>query len=127
MNKVQLIGRLTSDPMIKYTEKNVAFARFNLAVNDGFGDNKKAYFINMIAWGSRAETIQKYLTKGSKVGIVGKLQTGSFEKDDGTRGYTYDVYVESLEFLDNKNNSEDDIIVDESDDELSIDDDGLPF
>ena len=84
-------------------------------------------FLNNLYWPISDVKIQKYLNKGSKVGIVGKLQTGSFEKEDGTRGYTYDVYVESLEVLDNKNNSEDDIIVDESDDELSIDDDGLPF
>ena len=83
----------------------------------------------MIAGGSRAETRQKYLNKGSKISVVGKLQTGSYEKEDGTRGYTYDVYIESLGFLDSKNNNDDDedIVIDNDEEEISIDDDGLPF
>ena len=91
MNKVELIGRLTADPIIKYTEKNVAFARYTLAVNDGYNENKRTYFINMIAWGSRAETIAKYLTKGSKIAVIGRIQTGTYEKEDGTREYTFRI------------------------------------
>ena len=130
MNKVELIGRLTADPIIKYTEKNVAFARYTLAVNDGYNENKRTYFINMIAWGSRAETIAKYLTKGSKIAVIGRIQTGSYEKEDGTRGYTYDIYVEHIEFLDTKGSGEE-IVIEESEDNEDdmnyIDEDGLPF
>ena len=130
MNKVELIGRLTADPTVRYTEKNVAFARFNLAVNDGYNENKKTYFINMVAWGSRAETVEKYLTKGSKIAVIGRIQTGSYEKEDGTRGYTYDIYVEHIEFLDTKGSGEE-IVIEESEDNEDdmnyIDEDGLPF
>ena len=129
MNKVELIGRLTADPIIKYTEKNVAFARYTLAVNDGYNENKRTYFINMIAWGSRAETIAKYLTKGSKIAVIGRIQTGTYEKEDGTREYTYDVYTEHLEFLDTKGNEKEIIIEsEENEDDMNyFDEDGLPF
>ena len=129
MKKVEWIGRLTADPIIKYTEKNVAFARYTLAVNDGYNENKRTYFINMIAWGSRAETIAKYLTKGSKIAVIGRIQTGTYEKEDGTREYTYDVYTEHLEFLDTKGNEKEIIIEpEENEDDMNyFDEDGLPF
>ena len=129
MNKVELIGRLTADPIIKYTEKNVAFARYTLAVNDGYNENKRTYFINMIAWGSRAETIAKYLTKGSKIAVIGRIQKKKKKKEDGTREYTYDVYTEHLEFLDTKGNEKEIIIEpEENEDDMNyFDEDGLPF
>lgn len=105
MNKVELIGRITTDPELRYTQSNKAYTRFTLAVNRGFKNEEgesEADFISVVAWEKRAETICKYIKKGNRLGLVGRIQTGSYEKEDGTRGYLTDVIVGELEFLENK-------------------------
>ena len=107
MNKVELIGRLTVNPELKYTESGKAYTRFTLAVNRKFKKNeeaKDADFIPIVAWEKRAEIICQYVLKGNRLGIVGRIQTGTYDKPDGSKGYTYDVIVEDLEFLENKKN-----------------------
>lgn len=104
MNRIIITGRLTDQPQLRYTQSNKAFARFTLAVNrqrkqDG---TQEADFINCIAWDKTAELICNYLSKGSFIGVEGRLQTGTYEKADGTRGYTTDVYVQNIEFLEKK-------------------------
>ncbi len=104
MNKVCLIGRLTSKPELRYTNSNIAVTKFNVAVNrkpkeDG---TREADFINCIAWKSTAETITKYFDKGSQIGIEGRIQTGSYDDKDGKKVYTTDVVVEGITFLDSK-------------------------
>lgn len=106
MNKVCLIGRLTSKPELRYTNSNIAVTKFNVAVNrkpkeDG---TKEADFIGCIAWKSAAETITKYFDKGSQIGIEGRIQTGSYDDNNGNKRYTTDVVVESITFLDKKEN-----------------------
>lgn len=105
MNKIILIGRLTADPELRYTESNKAYTRFTLAVNRDFtkeDGSKDADFISIVAWEKRAETICKYVKKGNRLGVEGRIQTGSYDKGDGSRGYLIDVIVNGIEFLENK-------------------------
>ena len=100
MNTVTIIGRLTKDPEVKYTagEKPTAVARFSIAVNDGYGENERTSFINIVAFGKQAENCERFLSKGRQVGITGRIQTGSYEKD-GRTVYTTDVIASRVEFL----------------------------
>ena len=99
MNRITLTGRLTTKPELRYTSSNKAFTRFSIAVNR---QKEGADFINCIAWDKTAELICNYLDKGSFIGVEGRLQTSSYEKQDGTKGYTTDVYVQNIEFLESK-------------------------
>ena len=104
MNKVHLIGRLTRDPEIRYTQNGKAMARFTLAIDDGYGDNKRTDFPTVTVWGKTAETIGNSLHKGSKVAVNGKITTSSYEKD-GQKVYTTEVTADmygGVEFLDKK-------------------------
>ena len=100
MNTVTLIGRLTKDPEVKYTagENPTAVARFSIAVNDGYGENERTSFINIVVFGKQAENCERFLSKGRQVGITGRIQTGSYEKD-GRTVYTTDVIASRVEFL----------------------------
>lgn len=104
MNSVQLTGRLTRDPDIRYTDSGAAIARFNIAVNRRFkSDNgPTADFIGCVAFGKTAEFIEKYFHKGQKMDLNGRIQTGSYENQEGTRIYTTDVVVENVEFGESK-------------------------
>ena len=106
MNKVILMGRLTRDPDIRYSqgEKSTAVARYTLAVDRKFkkdGD-VSADFINCIAFGKNGEFAEKYLRQGTKIVAVGRIQTGSYTNKDGQRVYTTDVVVEEHEFAESK-------------------------
>ena len=99
MNKVVLIGRLTKDPELRYAAgSGTAVTRFTIAVNRQFKKDE-ADFISCVAWNKTAETIAKYFTKGRPIAIVGHMQTGSYDAQDGTKRYTTDVAVESFEFV----------------------------
>lgn len=106
MNNVTLIGRLARDPEIRYSqgENQMAIARFTIAVDR----NKKdagADFISCVAFGKTAEFIEKYFSKGKKIGIIGHIQTGSYEKD-GAKVYTTDVIADQVEFVESKSSEE---------------------
>ena len=107
MNSVQLLGRLTRDPDVRYTDGGSTIARFSLAVDRRFkqegGDT--ADFINCIAFGKTAEFIEKYIFKGTKIALNGRIQTGSYTNKDGVKIYTTDVVVENVEFAESKNNN----------------------
>lgn len=106
MNRVMLIGRLTAKPEIKYTGSNVPFVRFTIAVNRQFSNqdgNKEADFINVIAWRKQAEVICNYFDKGNQIAIEGRLQTGSYDAQDGTKRYTTDVVLDTFHFIESKN------------------------
>ena len=107
MNKVILIGRLTRDPEIRYTQSDKAVCNFTLAVNRPFGDNE-ADFINIVVWNKIAENVAKYMAKGSQCAVEGRLQISSYEGNDGTRKYRTDVVASSVEFLGSKQNSRSD-------------------
>ena len=107
MNKVILIGRLTKDPEIRYREGNepIAIARYSLAVDRrtrGQDGEKEADFINCVAFRKNAEFAEKYLVKGMKIAITGRIQTGSYKNRDGQKVYTTDVVVEEQEFVESK-------------------------
>nr|DAK54672.1 MAG TPA: Single strand binding protein [Caudoviricetes sp.] len=100
MNNVTLIGRTTREVELRYTTSQTAVARFSLAVERPVKDGeKKADFPNIIVFGKQAENCEKYLAKGRKVAVQGRLQTGSYEDKDGKRVYTTDVIAERVEFL----------------------------
>ena len=108
MNRVELIGRLTRDPELRYTGSNIATTRFTLAVNRPFqsqNGEQGTDFINVVVWRKQAENVKKYCTKGSLVAVEGRIQTGSYEKD-GQRVYTTDVVADSVQFLESKAQSE---------------------
>lgn len=109
MNKVILQGRLTRDPEVRYSQGNttMAIARYSLAVSRKFKrDNEPdCDFINCIAFGKLGEFAEKYLHKGMKIAVVGRIQTGSYKNKDGNTVYTTDVVVEEQEFCESKNNS----------------------
>ena len=105
MNKVVLMGRLTADPEIRYTngEQAVCIARYRLAVDRRGGANgEQADFISCAAFRGAGEFASKHLRKGQKIAIVGHIQTGSYEKQDGTKVYTTDVVIEEQEFAESK-------------------------
>lgn len=110
MNKVILMGRLTRDPEVRYSqgENSTAIARYSLAVDRRFkreGDEQTADFINCVAFGKAAEFAEKYLHKGTKIAVVGRIQTGSYTNKDGVKVYTTDIVVEEQEFAESKNAS----------------------
>ena len=108
MNRVELIGRITRDPELRYTNSNIATARFTLAVNRPFqsqNGEQGTDFINIVVWRKQAENVKKYVSKGSLVAVEGRIQTGSYEKD-GQRIYTTDVVADSVQFLESKAQSE---------------------
>lgn len=104
MNSVQLIGRLTRDPEVRYTNDNMAIAMFSVAIDRG--KDKDADFPNVKVFGKQAENCEKYLQKGMLVGIQGSIRTGSYEKQDGTKVYTTDVVANRVEFLEWKDKKE---------------------
>lgn len=103
MNKVILIGRMTKDAQLAYTSNTQkAVARFTLAVDR---ISEGADFISCVAFGKQAENIEKFVKKGNRLAVVGRIQTGSYEKD-GTKVYTTDVIVENAEFIEPKRENE---------------------
>jgi single-strand DNA-binding protein len=104
MNNVSLVGRFTRDPEVWYTDGGSSVARFNLAVDRRFKKEGQpdADFPSCVAFGKTAEFIEKYFHKGQRMGLVGRIQTGSYTKEDGTKVYTTDVVAENVEFVESK-------------------------
>lgn len=112
MNKVELLGRLTRDPEVRYSQGDnaTATARFSIAVNRKFKNaegNYDADFINCVSFGKTAEFIEKYFHKGDMIALVGHIQTGNYTNKDGVKVYTTDVIVEEVEFTGGKSNGGD--------------------
>ena len=110
MNKVILMGRLTRDPEVRYSqgENAMAIARYTLALDRRFNrnnDDQTADFIGCVAFGRAGEFAEKYLHKGTKVAVTGRIQTCSYTNKDGVKVYTTDVVVEDQEFAESKNSS----------------------
>lgn len=106
MNKVSLIGRLTKDPEVRYTQtNNTLVANFTLAVNRRFAketDEIKADFIPIIAWSKTGEFCSKYFKKGQQVGIIGRIQTRNWDDEQGMKHYATEVIAEEVYFADSK-------------------------
>lgn len=101
MNSVNLVGRLTRDPELRYTPAQMAVCRFSIAIDrpkskDG---TQQADFPNIVAFGKLAENCERYLHKGRQVAINGRIQTGSYEKQDGTKVFTTEVVADRVDFL----------------------------
>lgn len=107
MNKVILIGRFVRDPEIRYTSNDKCCATFNIAVDRKYKQDgqPEADFPRVIAWGKTAEFIEKYFRKGMKIGIEGRIQTGSYKNKDGNTVYTTDIIADSVEFVESKSAS----------------------
>ena len=132
MNTVNLIGRLTKDIELSKTQTGKTVGRFTLAIDRySSSEEKQADFIRCVVWEKRAETMYQNLSKGNKVGIVGRIQTGSYQ-NNGTTVYTTDVIVENFTFCESKKaeSYQEDVAYNdygEKDDTLDIDSDDLPF
>lgn len=115
MNKVILIGRLTKDVELRYTQtNNTAVASFSLAVNRKFvkpGEERQADFFNIIAWNKLAENISKYLFKGNQVAISGRLETRSWDDPNGQKHYVTEVIAEEIDFIGSKNKQNNEAIL----------------
>lgn len=141
MNSVQLVGRLTRDPDVRYTDGGTTVARFTLAVDRRFkkdgGD--EADFISCVAFGKTAEFLEKWFRKGQRLGLTGRIQTGSYVNQEGTKIYTTDVVTENVELVESKGASAEDGGLQQRPAPVSalgdgfmnipdgVEDDGLPF
>ena len=108
INSVNLTGRLTKDPELRVSQNNVAVGNFTLAVNRSFTDQngeRQADFINCVLFRKTAEIAKQYLSKGSMVGVTGRLQTRNYENKEGQRVYVTEVVVENLAFLETKSDN----------------------
>lgn len=135
MNKVILIGNLTRDPELSTTNNGVSVCRFSIAVQRRFASNEggnQADFFNIVVWRGQAENCHKFLKKGSKCAVVGRLQNSSYEAQDGTKRYTTDIIAEEVEFLGTRPAEDgtfpkNDTNAGGTSDLEPIDDDSLPF
>lgn len=133
INKVILMGRLTKDPVLRHTSSGKAVANFSIAVSEGYGENQTTNFINCVAWNKTAEFVSNYFTKGKMIIVIGKIQTRTWDGDDGKKNYVTEVIALEVNFGETKKSSsgdsnntppvgnDDDFVV------LSGNDDDLPF
>ena len=140
MNKFIVNGNLTKDAELRYTQNDKAYSKFSIANNEGYGDNQKTNFFNCTLWGKSAENLNRFLTKGQKVLITGKVEINDYKDKEGVERKIIDINVDSfggVELLGNKaqqesgtnndtsNNSDSPI---DNDDDLTIIDYGdMPF
>src|SRR5690625_3642057 len=109
LNRVVLVGRLTKDPDLRYTPNGVAVANFTIAVNRPFTNqqgNREADFINCVVWRRPAENLANYMTKGSMIGVDGRVQTRTFEGQDGKTVFVTEIVADSVQFLESKGSSQ---------------------
>jgi single-strand DNA-binding protein len=108
MNKFIVTGNLTSDANLQYSTNEKAYSKFTIANNEGFGDNKKATFFNCTLWGKSAENLNRYLVKGQKVLITGKIDINKYTDKEGVNRQNIEINVDSfggVEFMGGKSNS----------------------
>ena len=108
LNRVVLVGRLTKDPDLRYTANGTAVANFTIAVNRPFSNqqgDREADFINCVIWRKPAESLANYMSKGSLIGVDGRMQTRSYDGQDGKRVYVTEVVADTVQFLESKNSN----------------------
>lgn len=134
MNKVLLVGNLTKDPELTTTTNGISVCRFSIAVSRryvGASGERETDFINIVVWRGQAENCHKYLKKGSKCGIVGTLQTRSYDAQDGSKRYVTEVVADEVEVISTNRNqdgtSREGAPVEDVTELKPIDDDSLPF
>ena len=130
MNKVILMGRLTKDPEVRYTQTtNTMVTSFTLAVNRRFvkqGEERQADFINIVAWNKTAEFVSKYFSKGQQVGVIGRIQTRNYDDEQGVKHYVTEVIAEEVYFAGDKKDATQNEVQATDDFEITNQDD-LPF
>lgn len=130
MNKVILMGRLTKDPEVRYTQAtNTMVTSFTLAVNRRFvkqGEERQADFINCVAWNKTAEFVSKYFKKGQQVGIIGRIQTRNYDDEQGIKHYVTEIIAEEVYFAGDKKDATQNEVQATDDFEITNQDD-LPF
>lgn len=102
INKVILMGRLTRDPEMRHTNSGTPVTTFSIAIDNGYGDNKRTDFVNCIAWNKTAEFVTKYFTKGKMIIVIGRITTRSWETQDGKRAYATEVVANEVNFGESK-------------------------
>jgi single-strand DNA-binding protein len=134
LNKVIVLGRTTKNIELKYSKNNKAYIRFTIAVNRTFKNSSGEYeadFISCIVYGKNAENMHKYVTKGDRIIIDGRIQTGSYDDNNGIRRYTTDIVCDSVQFLETKPRQETSKEAAQVRKELApsidVDSDSLPF
>ena len=133
MNKVILVGNLTKDPELTTTTNGVSVCRFTIAVSRryvGASGERETDFINVVVWRGQAENCHKYLKKGSKCGVIGALQTRSYDAQDGSKRYVTEVVADEVEFISTSRNSDaatKEEVAEDVTELKPIDDDSLPF
>lgn len=138
MNSWNGIGNITKDLELRSTTSGKSVCEFSIAINEGYGDNQRTTYVNIVVWGAQAENIVKYCSKGSKVGVSGSLRIDKYQVNNESRYKTY-ILANHVEFLDSKKDngtteivSNDEPITEESitsisQDELEISEDDYPF
>ena len=102
INKVFLMGRLTKDPELRYTNNKTPVCSFTIAVNNGYGEKQQTDFINCVAWNKTAEFVTKYFAKGKMIIVIGRITTRSWETQDGKRAYATEVVANEVTFGESK-------------------------
>lgn len=140
MNRAVIIGNLTRDPELRTTSQGISVCNFTVAVNRGFGDKKDVDFIPVVTWRGLAENCARFLAKGRKAGVSGRIQVRSYDANNGERRYVTEIIADDVEFLspkgeDGSSRSQDvppppddaGLFGDESDDFEPLDDEQMPF
>ena len=137
INKVILMGRLTRDPEMRHTNSGTPVTTFSIAIDNGYGDNKRTDFVNCIAWNKTAEFVSKHFTKGKMIIVIGRITTRSWETQDGKRAYATEVIANEVNFGETKSSPQlntpqtaaQQPMQDDDDDFTPLDeeDDDLPF
>lgn len=122
LNRTILIGRLTADPILRYTPNGIATTSFTLAVDRPFSKTEEVDFINIVVWRTQAENVANYLKKGSLCAVDGRIQTRNYENNEGKKVYVTEIVAENVRFLDSKKTKGD-----ESSEPIEITDSDLPF
>lgn len=131
LNNVSLVGRLTKDVDLRYTQSNVAVATFTLAVNRTFkseNGEREADFINCVMWRKQAENLANWAKKGALIGITGRIQTRTYDNQQGQRVYVTEVVAENFQTLEKRDNSaNNDSLYNQAPNVPDVSDDDLPF
>ena len=125
MNKIMLVGRLTKDPGLRYTQSGTAVTSFTLAVNRRFSKEKEADFINCVAWQKTGEFVAEYFKKGSALGLEGRLQVRTYDSENGQKHWVTEVVAEQVEFVERKGSGSG--LNQDLGQEIVFDDNDLPF
>ena len=125
MNKIMLVGRLTKDPELRYTQSGTAVTSFTLAVNRRFSKEKEADFINCVAWQKTGEFLAEYFKKGSALGLEGRLQVRTYDSENGQKHWVTEVVAEQVEFVERKGSGSG--LNQDLGQEIVFDDNDLPF